>query len=247
MSDRRLRLAVVPARGGSKGLPRKNLRALAGKPLIAHAIETALSSQWIDRVIVSTEDAEIARVARQYGAEVPFMRPRELATDDAPEWLVWRHAIQKIEEADPETKIDTFICVPPTSPLRNVEDVDACIRLLEEDDADLVITVRPAERNPYFNMVTLDEKAYARLVIQAGQPIHRRQAAPQVFDITTVAYAAQPEFVRRANSMFEGRVKAVVVPSERALDIDTELDLKFAEFLIQLRSVDGSARKGIGD
>ena len=246
MSDRRLRLAVVPARGGSKGLPRKNLRPLAGKPLVAHAIEIALASRWIDRVVVSTDDGEIARVARQYGAEVPFMRPRELAADDAPEWLVWRHAIQEIEGADPAIKVDTFVCVPPTSPLRAVEDIDACIRLLEEGEADLVITVRPAERNPYFNMVTLDEKAYARLVIQAGQAIHRRQAAPQVFDITTVAYAANPEFVLRANSMFEGRVKAVVVPSERALDIDTELDLRFAEFLMGLRSVEDAARKELG-
>ncbi|TAK00232.1 acylneuraminate cytidylyltransferase family protein [bacterium] len=229
--------AIIPARGGSKGLPRKNIRLLAGKPLIAYAIETALSSKLIDRVIVSTDDAEIARIAREYGAEVPFMRPQELALDDMPEWLVWRHAIQMLDPTGSSSRMDMLVCVPPTSPLRAVEDVDACIRLLQEDDVDLVITVRPAERNPYFNMVSLDERGYAQLVICPPQPVYRRQAAPEVFDITTVAYAARPEFILRADSMFEGRVKAVVVPSERALDIDTELDFKLAEFLMQQSSM----------
>lgn len=213
-------------------MPRKNVRLLAGKPLIAHAIEVALASKWIDRVIVSTDDAEIAAVARRHGAEVPFMRPQELARDDSPEWLAWQHAIRTLEAAGCEFKMDVFVCIPSTSPLRAVEDVDACIRTLWESDADLVITVKPAERNPYFNMVMLDKKGYAQLVIPSKQTIYQRQAAPPVYDMTTVAYAARPKFILNANSMFEGKVKAVVVPVERALDIDTELDFKFAEFLL---------------
>jgi N-acylneuraminate cytidylyltransferase len=225
-------VAVIPARGGSKGVPRKNIRLLAGKPLISYAIETALASKFIDRVIVSTDDPEIAHVARQYGAEVPFMRPPELARDDSPEWLTWQHAIRTLEAVEGSARVKVFVCVSPTSPLRAVEDVDACIQTLLDSDADLVVTVRPAERSPYFNMVVLDESGYARLVIPPEGNIYRRQDAPRVYDLTTVAYAARPEFVLTASSMFEGTVKAVVVPTERALDIDTELDFKVAEFLL---------------
>ena len=225
-------VGFIFARGGSKGVPRKNVRPLAGKSLIAYAIETALASDLIDRVIVSTDDEEIAGVAQQYGAEVPFMRPPELAQDNSSEWLAWQHAIRTLETTKGEPNMDAFVSIPPTSPLRAVEDVDACIRTLLESDVDVVITVKPAERNPYFNMVMLDEEGYARLVIPADQPVHRRQAAPLVYDMTTVAYAARPEFVLKADSIFEGTVKAVVVPVERSLDIDTELDFKLAEFLL---------------
>jgi N-acylneuraminate cytidylyltransferase len=231
LSDKPRLLAIIPARGGSKGVPRKNLRLLAGKPLIAYAIETALASGLIDRVVVSTDDAEIAGVARQYGAEVPFMRPVELARDDSPEWLVWRHAIRTLGVAEGGQRIDALVCIPPTSPLRVVEDVDLCIRTLLESDADVVITIKHAERNPYFNMVVLDSEGYARLAL-LGETIHQRQSAPPVFDVTTVAYAARPEFVLKAGSIFEGKVRAVVVPAERGLDIDTELDFRFAEFLM---------------
>ncbi|MFQ6027629.1 MAG: cytidylyltransferase domain-containing protein [Dehalococcoidia bacterium] len=225
-------LALIPARGGSKGVPRKNLRLLAGKPLIAYSIETALASQFIDRVVVSTDDAEIASVAQQYGAEVPFMRPQELAQDDSPEWLTWQHALRTLSAGGLHPRIEVLTCISPTAPLRSVGDVDACIQTLHDSDADLVFTVKPAERNPYFNMVVLDEAGYARLVIPPKGPIHRRQDTPTVYDMTTVAYAARPEFVLQASSMFEGKTKAVSVPPERALDIDTELDFQFAEFLI---------------
>ena len=225
-------VAAIFARGGSKGVPRKNIRPLAGKPLIAYAIETALASQLIDEVIVSTDDAEIAQVARQAGAEVPFMRPAELARDDSPEWLAWQHAIRTLDKIKGKPARDVFVSVPTTSPLRAVEDVDACIRALLESDADMVITVKPAERSPYFNMVALDREGYARLAISPERAVNRRQDAPVMYDMTTVAYATRPAFVLNAGSIFEGKVKAVVVPAERALDIDTELDFKFAEFLL---------------
>ena len=224
-------VGVVFARGGSKGVPRKNLRTLAGKPLIGYAIEAARSCRSIERVVVSTDDAEIASVARSYGAEVPFIRPAELAQDSSPEWQAWQHAIRTLER-EWATEIAIFVSVPATSPLRGVEDIDACILALRESDADVAITVTPAERNPYFNMVTLDGEHTARLLTISGQPFFRRQDAPIVYDMTTVAYAARKEFVMRATSVFDGRVKAVIVPKERALDIDTELDLAFAEFLL---------------
>ena len=227
-------VGVIFARGGSKGVPRKNIRLLNGKPLIAYAVETARASRLISRVFVSTDDVEIAAVARNYGAEVPFLRPAELAQDRTPEWLAWQHALRSIEVLDPARPIDAFVSIPPTSPLRTAEDVDACIQLLLDGEADIVITVRPAERNPYFNMVTLGESGDARLVIPPGASIGRRQDAPVVYDMTTVAYAARPAYVLHAASIFEGRVKAVVVPTERAIDIDTETDFRIAEVLLNL-------------
>ena len=218
-------------RGGSKGLPGKNIRLLAGKPLIAYAIEVAHSSQLINRTIVSTDDPKIAEVARQYGAEIPFMRPAELAQDHSPEWLAWRHAVQTIGQAE-KRAIDRFVIIPPTSPLRTVADIDACINLSLETDADFVITVRPSERNPYFNMVELSSSDDARLVIPPQGPIYLRQSAPVVYDITTVAYVTRPEFLCQANAIFDGKVKAVQIPTERAIDIDTELDFLFAELLM---------------
>lgn len=225
-------VAFIFARGGSRGVPHKNVRLLAGKPLLAHAIEAAFASELIDRVIVSTDDAEIAEIAQKYGAEVPFLRPKELARDDSPEWFAWQHAVQALQASERRQKIDVFVCVPATSPLRRTSDVDSCIQTLLDSNADIVIAVKPADRNPYYNMVVFDREGYARLVIPPVQPIYHRQAAPSVFDMTTIAYAARPDFVLGASSMFEGRVKAIVVPRERAIDIETELDFKFAEFLL---------------
>jgi N-acylneuraminate cytidylyltransferase len=224
-------VAVIFARGGSKGVPRKNLRLVTGTPLIGHAIAAARASHLIDRVIVSTDDDEIAAVALSCGAEVPFMRPAELAKDDSPEWAAWQHAVRTIEQLDNQ-EISVLVSIPATAPLRAVEDIDACISMLLGSDADVVITVTTADRNPYFNMVTLDRDNSAHLVIRPERILYRRQDAPEVFDMTTVAFAARKEFVMRATSVFDGNVKAVVVPKERALDIDTELDLAFAEFLM---------------
>jgi N-acylneuraminate cytidylyltransferase len=200
--------------------------------LIAYAIETALNSTLINRVVVSTDDEEIAAVARQYGSEVPFMRPEALARDDSPEWLTWQHAIQTLADLDGESNIDVLAVILPTSPLRAVADIDACITKLIETDADIVITVKSAERNPYFNMVTIDDEGHTQLVIPSQGTVFRRQDAPPVYDVTTVVVAARPQFVMSATSLFEGKVKAVVVPAERALDIDTELDFRVAELFL---------------
>lgn len=226
-------VALIPARGGSKGVPRKNIRPLVGKPLIAYAIEAALASPSIDRVVVSTEDDEIAEIAQKWGAEVPFMRPPELARDDSPEWLTWQHTIQTLSKLDGGHNIDVLVAVLPTSPLRVVADIDACVTKLIDTDADIVVTVKSAERNPYFNMVTINEEGHAHLVIPPQDKVFRRQDAPTVYDMTTVASAARTQFVMNANSLFEGKVGAVVVPAERALDIDTELDFRIAELFLE--------------
>jgi N-acylneuraminate cytidylyltransferase len=224
-------VGYIFARGGSKGVPRKNIRHLAGKPLIAYAIETAKQSRYITRVIVSTDDPEIAGIAKRFGADVPFLRPSELAGDRSPEWLAWRHAIQEAKKESGKIP-DIFVSIPTTSPLRDASDIDRCISCLQESDADIVVTVKKADRSPYFNMVTLDGNGFAKVVMQAGSTLVRRQDAPTVYDMTTVAYASRPEFIIRAVGIFCGKVRVVEVPPERAIDIDTELDFRIAEFLI---------------
>lgn len=225
-------VGFIFARGGSKGVPGKNIRLLAGKPLIAYAIETAFQSEFIDRVVVSTDDEKISQIAQNFGAEIPFLRPKKLAQDNSPEWLAWQHAIRTLREQDNGRKLNVFVSIPPTAPLRSVEDVDNSIKTFLESDADIVITVKKAGRHPSFNMVTLDEHSCAKLVLPLDKQIIRRQDAPPVYDMTTVAYVANPKFIMESKAIFEGKVKAVIIPEERALDIDTELDFKFAEFLI---------------
>lgn len=228
-------IGFIFARGGSKGVPGKNIKPLAGTPLIAHSIRLAQDCPSLASVIVSTDDAQIAAVARDFGAQVPFMRPAALATDSAPEWLAWRHAIEWVQRE--QGKFDAFVSLPATSPFRNVADVEACIDILRADPhADAVITVRTAERSPYFNMVTLDERGFAGLVCQPAGNISRRQDAPLVYDITTVAYAVRPEFILRASRLFDGNIRTVTVPAERALDIDTPYDFLLAEAIAEIRS-----------
>ena len=226
-------VAAVFARGGSKGVPDKNLRLLAGRPLVTHAVEQARACRGVGRVVVSTDSAEIAEVARASGAEVPWLRPQELASDTAREWDAWQHLLRwlAIEGELPET----LLAVPCTAPLREVQDLERCLAAVEPG-VDIVITVTPAHRNPWFNMVELDDDRRARLVLEPPARIHRRQDAPPVFDVGTVAFAARPEFVLSASSLYDGVVRAVEVPEERSLDIDTETDLAFAEFLLQRRS-----------
>jgi CMP-N-acetylneuraminic acid synthetase len=228
-------VAFIFARGGSKGLPGKNIRHLAGKPLIAWSIEQALAVSRISRVIVSTDSEEIAAVARQHGAEVPFIRPKELARDDSPEWLAWRHAL-KFLQANEGSLPEVMISVPPTAPLRQSIDLENCLDEFEKGDAEIVITVSEAHRSPYFNMVRAKDDGTVELVMAPRSAISRRQDAPPVYDVATVAYVAKTEFVLAKDSIFEGRVRSVKVPTERAVDIDTLLDFQMAECLLNIRN-----------
>jgi N,N'-diacetyl-8-epilegionaminate cytidylyltransferase len=227
-------IGFVFARGGSKGLPGKNIKLLAGKPLIGYAIETALACKRLETVIVSTDDPQIAAVAREFGAETPFMRPAELASDTAPEWQSWQHAIRLVQAE--RGLFDVFVSLPATSPFRIVADVDACLDTLVRDpETDVVVTVREATRSPYFSMVGLDESGFAHLILEPPWRIERRQDAPTVYEMTTVAYVTRPSFVLNASRIFDGRVRTVPVPQERALDIDTAYDFMLAECIARGR------------
>jgi len=224
--------AWIFARGGSKGLPGKNIRPLKGKALIAWAIDAARRSRHISEVFVSTDSEEIAAVARKYGAVVPFLRPAELATDSAPERLAWRHAVAWEQEQCDYPRMDVMVAVPTTTPLRTSADIDACIDLFLEGGADTVIGVTPSERHPSFNMVFLDDRQYARLALPLQQKVHRRQDVAPVYNITTAAYVTTPSFVLKTMVYMEGRVRACVLPSTCAVDIDTVEDFRLAENLL---------------
>ena len=228
-------IAFIFARGGSKGLPGKNIRLFGGKPLIAWSIQHAQAVKRISRVIVSTDSQEIAAVAQHYGAEAPFIRPAELAQDDSPEWLAWRHALNYLRETT-DMLPEVMVSVPATAPLRLPLDVENCLDEYEGGGADVVITVTDARRSPYFNMVTIKADNTVHLVSPPRLPIISRQQAPVMYDMTTVCYAASTEFVMTHNSIFEGRVKAVRVPPARGLDIDTLLDFQIAESVLNMRT-----------
>ena len=230
-------VAFIFARGGSKGLPGKNIRQLAGKPLVAWSIEHASAVHRIERVIVSTDSEEIADVARQYGAEVPFMRPEELARDDSPEWLAWRHALNYLLEAEGSLP-EVMVSIPTTAPLRSPLDIENCLDEYEKGGADMVITVTDAHRSPYFNMVRGNEDGSVSLVIPPKKTLVRRQDAPTVYDMATVSYVASPEFILSHQSIFDGRVRAVHVPLERAIDIDTLMDFRLAEFYLSQQGIE---------
>lgn len=222
--------AFIFARGGSKGLPGKNIKPLAGKPLLQYSIDTALASDLIEQVFVSTDDQAIAQVAIEGGA-ILIERPVELATDQSPEWLSWRHAVEWATEH--YGSFDGFVSLPATSPLRSQEDVEAAILKRQADTADICIAVTPASRSPYFNMVKYNEAGFVELVNQPEGEVSRRQDAPKVFDITTVVYATTSEFVLNNYGLFSGKVASIEVPKARAVDIDDIYDFRLAEAIIK--------------
>ncbi|WP_252060698.1 acylneuraminate cytidylyltransferase family protein [Acinetobacter sp. AHP123] len=222
--------AFIFARGGSKGLPGKNIKPLAGKPLLQYSIDTALASDLIEQVFVSTDDQAIAQVAIEGGA-ILIERPAELATDQSPEWLSWRHAVEWATEH--YGSFDGFVSLPATSPLRSQDDVEAAILKRQAETADICIAITPASRSPYFNMVKHNETGFVELVNQPEGEVSRRQDAPKVFDITTVVYATTPQFVLNNYGLFSGKVASIEVPKARAVDIDDIYDFRLAEAIIK--------------
>lgn len=226
-------VAMIFARGGSKGVLRKNIRQLGGRPLIAHAIEAARSVSQIERVIVSTDDIEIAETARRHGGEVPFLRPSELASDQASEWHAWQHAIAAYSAA--YRPFDLFVSVPAVCPLRTGEDIETCIARYDRGDADLVMTATEARASPYYTLVELDEAGNPRLVKQPGGSIIGRQQAPKVLQLVAGCYVAAPAFIQANHGIWSGKLRLVEIPAERAVDIDTEIDFLLAELLLTRR------------
>tara|TARA_A100001388_G_C28637428_1_gene435356 strand:- start:70 stop:762 length:693 start_codon:yes stop_codon:yes gene_type:complete len=225
--------AFIFARGGSKGLPRKNLLKINGLSLVEHSINIALGIESINQVYVSTEDSEIASISSQSGAEI-IKRPLHLAADDSPEWLSWQHAVNYVLKK--EGKFDNFLSLPPTSPLRSIDDVEKCLNKLDASN-DIVISITKSRRNPWFNMVKF-ENNFLELVNNDEINIKRRQDTPNTFDIGTVAYVCRPEFILKNNSIWDGKVSGVEIPFERSIDIDDLVDFEIATFLADRKKGD---------
>lgn len=226
----------VFARGGSKGLPGKNIRPLCGKPLIAWAIEAGLACNRIDKMIVSTDSEEIADIARQYGALVPFLRPKELASDHAAEVLSWRHAVRFLQERG--DKFDIFVSLPTTAPLRTQEDICRCMDAFLEGDCDLSVMYSEPHRSPYFNMITIDDKGYAQIAVKINNKTYiRRQDTPTVYDLTSVCYVTSPEVILSEKNAWDinSRIKAVKTDKINAIDIDDLVDFETAEYFMKKR------------
>lgn len=224
----------ICARGGSKGIPRKNLRPLAGKPLIAHTIACARSCPDLDRVVVSTDDPEIAEVARAWGGEVPFMRPAALARDDSSKWDVFRHLVETLE-ATGCRPVGVLVDLDTGVPLRRPEDISGCIRQLVAGTAEVVVTAYEAERNPYFNMVEVDENGLARVSKPLPSPVTCRQQAPPVYSLSPAVYAIRRQALWDHGHWSQSRMQVHLLPRDRAVDIDTELDFILVETLLEVQ------------
>jgi N-acylneuraminate cytidylyltransferase len=189
----------------------------------------------IDRVVCSTDSLEIAAEAERMGVDVPFLRPSELAQDDSPEWLAWQHLADYLCERGASDS-DLLVSLPTTSPLRAPADVENAIQLFRRGSFDVVLGVAESTRSPWFNMVTREESSVVSVALQTqGDLVFRRQDAPKTFDITTVVYVTTLGFVLDAESLFEGVVGSILIPRERSIDIDSELDLEIADFLMTKR------------
>jgi CMP-N,N'-diacetyllegionaminic acid synthase len=224
-------LAVIPARGGSKGIPGKNIKAFCGKPLIVHSIESALNCSLITRTVVSTDDDSIAQVAKANGANV-IQRPAELATDTSLVIAAIRHAVLKVEEDG--AYVDVVLLLEPTSPFRRKQDLEKCVQILLENKADSVATFTDAHVSP--NRLWRVSDDVVEPYIKGAVPWLPRQKQPKAHELTGQIYGISRKVLfenEDSISLLLGRMSAVITPRETALDIDTELDFILAEKVME--------------
>jgi CMP-N,N'-diacetyllegionaminic acid synthase len=229
------RLCTICARGGSKGVPGKNVWVVAGKPLIVYSIEQAKASELFDLVAISSDSDEILDVAHRSGADILVHRPGELATDTAPKMPVIQHAARTVEDRI-GAKFDVFVDLDATSPLRLPADIVGAVRLLEDSGVSQVITGMPARRSPYFNLVELDEVGQVRLAKQGDEPFVRRQDTPLCFDMNSSIYVWTRPGLFGWGYPFNPDTRLFMMPDERSIDIDSELDALFVKFLLERRN-----------
>ncbi len=228
-------LGHIGVRKGSKGVPGKNFRPICGKPLIDWSLDQLFAEPRIDAVVVSTDDEEMYDHAVRRGALDIGLRPANLATDSAPKWNVWQHALDASEaKVGPVT---TFVDLDCTSPLRIPKDITGALDLFQSEQPDMVMSVCEANKNPYFNLVEPDESGALHVSKPLPGGVWARQDAPVVYEHVGVIYILDPAYLRQAKTIYEGRVIPFVLPSERCHDIDSPYDLRLVEFLLseQLR------------
>ncbi|MDB9891139.1 acylneuraminate cytidylyltransferase family protein [Alphaproteobacteria bacterium] len=223
-------LVIIPARGGSKGIPRKNIKPLAGRPLIGWSIDTAKQASCVDRTIVSTEDEEIASVARELGADVPFMRPAELAADDAPGMAPVLHAISQL------TDFDWVLLLQPTSPLRSAEDIDGIWQFCQERGSPSAVSVCEVGKHPYL-MYQCNAAQRLEPFIKGRPDLTRRQDLPPAYVLNGALYLARTEWLLERKDFIGPETLGYIMPPERSVDLDTQQDWRWVEFLIEQADV----------
>ncbi|MCW6037898.1 acylneuraminate cytidylyltransferase family protein [Spirulina subsalsa FACHB-351] len=226
------RICTICARGGSKGVKNKNIRQIAGKPLIAYTLEQAQVSQLFEVIAVSSDSPEILDIAHSYGINVLIQRPSELATDEAPKLPVIRHCVEQVEKNLNE-KFDIVVDLDATSPLRLPEDIQEAVHQLESKKLGNIITGSPARRSPYFNLVELKDNGVVQLVRPHSTAIVRRQDAPPCFDMNASIYVWQRDVLFNSSTLFNPDTQLFVMPQSRSIDIDSELDFEVVEFLLK--------------
>lgn len=218
-------VALIPARSGSKGIIDKNIKLFCGKPLIQWTIEAALNSSSIDRVIVSTDDKKYASLSQKLGAEVPFIRPAELAKDNSPSISFILHALEELPDAN------ELLLLQPTSPLRTTEDIESLITFWKSTPRESIISITPAEVHPSW-MFALNQDSTLK-PLSANKKAFRRQDLPNTYVINGALYLATRDFLVREKSFFSKNTLGYLIPKERSIDIDTELDWFYAESLMK--------------
>lgn len=230
--DRKInRICTICARGGSKGVKNKNIRDLHGRPLIAYSILQARESGLFDCIAVSSDSEEILAVAKKCGVDYLVKRPDELATDQAAKLPAIRHCVSEVERII-GYGFDTIVDLDATSPLRISDDIIQCVQLLEDRMVSNVITGAPARRSPYFNLVEVGEEGVAKLSKRLEKPVVRRQDAPKCYDMNASIYVWSREALFDSPSIFNADTLLYEMPEERSIDIDSELDFKFVEFIM---------------
>jgi len=225
-------LCTICARGGSKGVKNKNIKLLHGKPLIAYTIEQAIASKLFDNVVISTDSEQIAEAATQYGAEVFFKRDAHLSSDTAGKLDVIKDALLKSEEYYGK-KYKYHVDLDATAPLRGVDDIVNAFQQFLKHKNDNLITAMPSRRSPYFNLVELDDKGCVGLSKQLKTAVVRRQDAPKTFDMNASIYIWTRENLLKSDTLFSDKTGLYIMPEERSIDIDAELDFEFVEFLMR--------------
>jgi CMP-N,N'-diacetyllegionaminic acid synthase len=227
--DNKRILAIIPARGGSKGIPGKNIKELNGKPLIGYAIEEVGKSKYIDKLIVSTEDKEIAQVSKRFGAEIPFLRPMELAADDTPGIQPILHAVKWFHEKG--SCFDFVICLQCTSPFRKTKQIDEAIEKLVKEGADSIVSVCESEISPYW-MKKVENGILKDFL--GNIPFYaRRQDTPMVYRLNGAIYLAKTEVLNKHKNWYTENTIPFIMDKLSSIDIDDILDFKFAELLMR--------------
>lgn len=231
-------VGLITARGGSKGIPGKNLKLLGGKPLIAWTVEAARTSRGLRRVIMSTDDQGIADVARKHGAEVPFLRPAELAREDSTHVSVVEHALNWLDQHERDRPAYIML-LQPTSPLRTAADIDQALEIAETRNADAVVSICEATTHPFLTRAIGEDGLMRDVVTSHGLDDLRRQNLPPAYVLNGAIYLIRREVFLSQHTFHPRRTYPCLMPHERSIDIDTPWDLKVAELVIQQQNETG--------